>query len=102
MIKLILTTYTSERDRNGNCYHSGVVRSTVTGERVKFRETGGRENLPQFARRAGLEWEDLNYEAVTLPIREYNRLTKAWPYRSTEDTIAELRRLAGLPALAKA
>lgn len=95
MIKLIITTYTSKRDVYGNCYHSAVFTSTATGDSFQVRETGGDSNAAHFARKAGLDWTEISSSQSVLPIREYNRLVKAWPYKSFEDTVAAIQHLVG-------
>lgn len=88
-IRAILTVYTAARDRNGNCYHSAEYTDTASGATVRFRDIGGSGNMDNLPALMGLtlpgytsliDWDQVRMDRQTLPIREYNRLTKDWPY----------------------
>jgi len=101
LIKLIIMTYTSERDVNGNCYHAARVISTATRESAVFGNVGGENNMTGYARNAGLEWEEIFSAQIVLPKRQWKRVTDGWPYVPTDQIEAELKRLATVPAAPK-
>ncbi len=82
-IRGILIIYTSARDRNGNCYHSAQYTDTDTGAFVRFRDVGGESNMRGLARLLGFGDYDSDHiysDHQVLGIREYQRLTRDWPY----------------------
>jgi len=85
MIKLLVHTITSKRDMNGNCYHSATFTSTVSGSSFNMPDTGGENNATHFARKAGLNWDEISSTQATLPIRQYNAIVKSWKFITWED-----------------
>lgn len=76
----ILHVFTAARDRNGNCYHAARYIDTASGVTVRFGNIGGQGNMDSLPRL--LHGYDHNCYTVreVLPIRDWNRLTKDWPY----------------------
>jgi hypothetical protein len=82
VIRLIIHVYSSERDVNGNCYHSASVTDTETGASARFRNIGGASNMDGIGQLLGIPY---GYPCVytvreQLPKRRYQRLTKYWAY----------------------
>lgn len=84
-IRGIVVVYTSARDRNGNCYHSAQYTDCATGAVAYFRDIGGPSNMNGLAHLLGFsdhDYDSLFTDQQVLPIREYQRLTRDWPYVS--------------------
>lgn len=82
-IKGILVAINSRRDRNGNCYWALRYTDTATGRQVVGTVSGGESNIRGISYQMnGGSWEPRNiyFETQELPIREFDRLTKTWPY----------------------
>lgn len=82
-IKGILEAINSKRDRNGNCYWALRYTDTATGKTVEGTVCGGESNIRGIMYQMnGKSWEPRNIHFATqeLMIREFNRLTKNWPY----------------------
>jgi len=73
-IKGVLTHYSSKRDVYGNVYHAATL---DLGTDKRAVGTGHIPNLDTQDCREVLHWHVERHE---IPIREYNRLTKDWPY----------------------
>ena len=74
-IEMIAHTVSSNRDVNGNCYHSCCFTFTATGERVVVGNIGGLDGngLPMRL----FDDHDKTYKAnESIPIREYQRHRK--------------------------
>lgn len=76
----ILHIYTAARDVNGNCYHAAIYTDTATGASVKFGNIGGSSNMDGLPRLLGHDISTTYRVHEVLPIREWNRLTRDWPY----------------------
>lgn len=79
-IKAILSIFTAARDRNGNCYHAAQYTDTATGVTVKFGNIGGASNMDSLPRLLGYDTSNVYYTREVLPIRQWQRFTKSWPY----------------------
>jgi hypothetical protein len=93
MIKLLVHTVSSKRDVYGNCYHSATFTSTRTGSQFSMRDTGGENNAAHFARKAGLDWDEVSSTQATLPIRQYNAVVRSWQYMRWKDIESAIRAL---------
>ena len=83
MIKFIIETVTSSRDRSGNCYHIAVI--TRTDNHECFRtQVGGESNAQYKARSAGLEWSELYNVQRVVSKRTYKWTSKNVGYREPE------------------
>jgi hypothetical protein len=79
-IKAILSIFTAARDRNGNCYHAAQYTDTATGVSIQFGNIGGASNMNALPGLLGYDWENVYLMHAVLPIRQWQRFTKAWPY----------------------
>lgn len=79
-IKIIAEIINSKPDQNGNRYFSAIITDPDTSKIAKGIVAGGENNITSAL------WEYCGYESqyyytrTELPIREYQRLTKNWPY----------------------
>lgn len=64
-IRFIVDTYTSERDRNGNCYHWSRITSTLTGKSIAVSDLGGESNTSSYVRRVIDEPGEDSYRAIS-------------------------------------
>lgn len=100
-IEHIITAIHSKRDRNGNVYWAFRYTEVETGKQVEATHSGGEGNLRGISYKMnGGNFEPRNtyFDVVEMPIREFDRLTKAWPYGgcAPEDMVKFIReRLAG-------
>lgn len=96
----ILHVLTAARDRNGNCYHAAVYTDTATGAVVRFNNIGGPSNLDSLPRLLGHDLSTTYQVREVLPIREWQRLTRGWPYiaNHSDNTAVEAVRAAILAA----
>lgn len=51
-IRFIVDTYTSARNRSGNCYHWSRITSTLTGKSLALSNVGGEQNTAYDVRKA--------------------------------------------------
>ncbi len=80
-IKALLEVIYSKRDMYGNCYWAGQLTETSTGKVVSFTISGGEGNITGAASVLyGFGSQAWTTMETMLPIREFNRLTKKWPY----------------------
>lgn len=82
-IKAILKAIGSKPDMYGNSYWAFTFTDCKTGKVVSANISGGESNIRSIT--IGFtkehEWDrSIHLESVELPIREFNRLTKSWPY----------------------
>lgn len=99
-IKAILVVYTAARDRNGNCYHAARYTDCATGASVRFGNIGGSSNMNGLPGLLGIDLSNVWQSQEVLPIRQWGRLTKDWPYianhaddkaaQAVRDAIAEV------------
>jgi hypothetical protein len=83
MIKFIIETVTSSRDVNGNCYHIAVI--TRTDNRECFRtDVGGNQNAMYYARKAGLEFDEVYNVQCVVAKRYFKWVSKDVRYREPE------------------
>lgn len=100
-IRLIVDIYTSATDRCGNRYtvaaFTGVAHGRHSTVWVDCHSESNARRLAFIA--AGGDWEAIHYTEQTLPIREWQRLSKVHRERMRREgdpgTDAELARLAG-------
>ena len=80
-IKAALHIINSRRDIYGNCYWAATYTDTATGRGCSFT-VAARSNCEVAMYRGGMEHQ--HGEVLTtyeeLPIRQYNRTVKGWPY----------------------
>lgn len=90
MIKAILESLYSKRDRAGNCYWAFRYTDVPTGKQVTGTISGGESNISAVVRVMGLDWAQCHYIVREMPIREFNKLTQEWKYAGCPpDDIAE-------------
>jgi len=76
----------SKRDRYGNCCWALRYTDHETGRTVAGTIGGGESNIYSVLResdaaRAANDWDrSIRFQVLPLPIREFNHLTKGWPY----------------------
>ncbi len=99
-IKAILESLYSKRDLNGNCYWAFRYTDTASGKQVCGTVSGGESNVRSLLRPLGLESQDVHSTITELPIREFNRLTKPWPYAgcTAEDLAKYVRKVLADPS----
>ena len=83
-IRAILTIYCRKADVYGNRYWAFRFIDCETGKEFSALVDGGEGNITGI-RRCGLYgvdgWDQsIHYSVETLPCREFDRLTKGWPY----------------------
>jgi hypothetical protein len=93
----ILEIFNSRRDSNGNCYWAFTYTDVATGKTVSANISGGESNISGIRRHLNPEvegWDrSIKYSTTELPIREFNRLKKDWPYAGcASEDIAEFIR----------
>jgi hypothetical protein len=93
MIKWILEIINSKRDLNGNCYWAFVAVETATGKQCVGSISGGESNILAARRYLPGVTEpssNVRYSCAEMPIREFNRRVKGWPYAGCcPDAIAQ-------------
>lgn len=94
-IRFIVETVTSERDRNGNCYHFARVTSTVTGKTLCIAEVGGTTNARWIVTRSVSN--DGHYPVhtveTTLPKRQWQHCVPKDAPRENDVTFDMIRAL---------
>jgi len=73
----------SRADRAGNRYWAFRYTDYQTGKRVEATISGGESNINAIRQAMGRVdgWDaSIEFDVTELPIREWNRLTKDWPY----------------------
>lgn len=91
-IRFIATTYTSEQDRYGNCFHYARITSTLTGKYLWVRNVGGDNNARILVQHA-LNPEHLEHSAcyevhIMLPKRKWQACEPVNSYYESEVTPA--------------
>lgn len=71
-IRFIVETITSERDRNGNCYHFARITSTLTGRSLSV-QVGGNGNARALVKAVGDTWDSLHSVEITIPKRQWQQ-----------------------------
>ena len=90
MIKIIVDVYNSKLDRNGNTYWAYVVTDVRSGNTVTGKLGGSARGVAAgIMRKLGYEWEEVHTTEHELPVREFDRLVKSWPYRDSADEVAK-------------
>lgn len=82
-IEHIITAIHSKRDRNGNVYWALRYTEAETGKQVEATISGGESNIRAISYHlngGSHEPHSTYFDVVEMPIREFNRMTKAWPY----------------------
>lgn len=82
MIKHVFTAHYSKRDFYGNCYWGFTYTNTANGKSVSGKISGGESNIrAAIPELNGGGWDN-NYIFNTQEnkIRDFNRMTKEWPY----------------------
>lgn len=88
MIKYHALIINSKCDIYGNRYFSMIVTNNLTGKIAKGKISGGESNCTYAMRQLSGNWEEFSYDTKEMPIREYNRLVKDFPYIGcTQDEI---------------
>lgn len=75
-----MTILNSRADIYGNRYFSMLVTRTEDGAQARGTISGGESNCTIALNKLSGGWDSYTYAREELPIREYNRLTKGWPY----------------------
>lgn len=80
-IKYTLEILNSKSDIYGNRYFAMVVTRTSDGATAHGNISGGESNCTSaIMNLSGGEWGHFTYTRSELPIREFKRMTKYWPY----------------------
>lgn len=79
-VKSFLTIYNSRRDFAGNCYWAFQWVRVRDGKTIGATISGGESNISAIVREMGMDWEEVRTQRVELPIREFNRVCRPWPY----------------------
>lgn len=98
---VIVETITSERDRNGNCYHLAVFYNPAKGRQQCVRMgVGGQSNARHIAYRlAGNDWERTLCFESTVPKSQFKRLySDITLYEGDVEANAALAALFGVKA----
>ena len=96
-IRAIVHTFTSERDRNGNCYHAARVTNTDTGASITIGHVGGQQNASAEVRRLlGFNHEGVYLVEEVIPIRQFQRGPGQWDYLDSEATTLAMCSLLGV------
>ena len=80
MTKAIIEAVNSKRDINGNCYWFVRYTDTKTGKTVEGNVSGGESNIRSIIREMGLTYDEVYFNTIELPIREWNRQNKGMEY----------------------
>lgn len=78
-----LTAYNSRRDIYGNCYWAFSYCDNQSGREICGTVSGGRSNVSgilYYLNGGSFEPRNVSFSNQELPIREFNRMTKDWPY----------------------
>jgi hypothetical protein len=80
MIKAIIESVNSKSDMYGNRYFFMRYTDTKSGKTIEGNISGGESNIRSIIREMGLEYSDVYFNTIELPIREYNRQSKGLEY----------------------
>lgn len=75
MIRFIIEIVSSERDRNGNCYHFAEITRTSDRNRIKT-EIDSPSSIAGYARKADLKWDETYHIEKVIPKREWQRMSQ--------------------------
>lgn len=91
MIKFLVDIVSSKRDLNGNCYHAATI--TRTSDNLQLAGTiDSPGNVYSYICRAGLAafgQNEVHETQTTLPIRQFNALTKRYKHIHGEDDVVK-------------
>ena len=87
MIKIIVHITNSKRNMYGNCYYF-VSLQRVCDSKILLGTVAVGGNVPHYLRCAGFEWDELSLHEQELPIREFDRVTKAMNHLDEKQIIA--------------
>lgn len=80
-IKATCEIINSKRDLNGNTYWAFSYLDHGTGKSVEATISGGESNITAIRRHLfGDDSEALNFLRVEMPIRQFDKRVKNWPY----------------------
>jgi len=89
-IKLILEVFNSKRDLNGNRYWAFVLTDAASGKKVAgslgAAMDGGAQHI---AGHLGYEWDAIHENTMEMPKREFQAMTKGWPYLPSPQAVRE-------------
>jgi hypothetical protein len=96
-INIIAESINSKRDRNGNTYWAFRLADARTGNVMKGKLGGSQRGalthaLSSMIRSLGWDWDNIHLVGTELPIREFNKLVKLWPY--SHDVVKEVTAFA--------
>lgn len=95
MIKIILHNVASKPDIYGNRYHYTFALSTITGDAIQFSDHPSC-NVIYYARKAlNLEFDEYYAIDESIPIKEWRRKAKQYPYLSEEEIIKGFKAICG-------
>lgn len=80
MIKAIIEAVNSKRDRNGNCYWFMRYTDTKSGKTIEGTISGDESNVRSIIREMDMEYSDVYFNVIELPIREWNQQNKNMEY----------------------
>lgn len=83
MIKYIIHTFVSKRDRSGNCYNYSIITSTKTKKSLVVNDgygSNGNSTVSIVRELMGLEWPEIYYaENNDMSHRELSKKTAGMP-----------------------
>lgn len=80
MIKAILQSFYSKRDRAGNCYWAFRWTETATGKSVEGTVSGGESNISWIVKNMGLDWKEVHYTVTEMGVRSFEQMIKGWKH----------------------
>lgn len=80
MIQVIVETFSSEMDRNGNRYHFAVFTSTKDRQIRLSTMIDGPSNARHYAENALGDWEKIYWCEITFPKRQWQAISRKCPY----------------------
>jgi hypothetical protein len=98
----VIDCVSSLRDRAGNCYFAFTFTNCETGKGYSGTVSGGESNVKQIIfELCGQSWTGADAYHFTwnaLPIRQYERMTKGWPYAGClgEEIVKRIREAGAL------
>ena len=80
MIKSIIESVNSKSDMYGNRYFFMRYTDVKTGKTIEGTISGDESNIRAIIREMGLDYDQVYFNTIELPIREFNRQSKGLKY----------------------